>query len=157
MNNDGFVYTRALRIRRQNFFRLFDFLTASVCVVPSRVPFGFLSGFQKISGSPGLSGGTFLGFFCNGDLPMTFARPRFARRSLGGASLRSVRSLASTGRFGPAVREPRFASLGRRPLKTVPPRANPPGVCTRLRGNGTKPSTYVHSALHMATLSAVRL
>ena len=34
-------------------------------------------------------------FFCNGDLPMTFARPRFARRSLGGASLRSM--------------EPRFA------------------------------------------------
>ena len=33
-------------------------------------------------------------FFCNGDLPMTFARPRFARRSL--------------------------ASLGWRPLKTVP-------------------------------------
>ena len=36
-------------------------------------------------------------FFCNGDLPMTFARPRlsFARRSLGETSLRSM--------------EPRFA------------------------------------------------
>ena len=70
-------------------------------------------------------------FFCNGDLPMTFARPRFARRSLGGASLRSVAaSLRSAGR-------PRFAPGGASlrsaggPLKTVPPRANPPGDCTR--------------------------
>ena len=59
-------------------------------------------------------------FFCNGDLPMTFARPRgFARRSLGGASLRSV--------------EPRFArrdglaSLGWRPLKTGTPSGEPSG------------------------------
>ena len=56
-------------------------------------------------------------FFCNGDLPLTFARPRFARRSLGGASLRSVEprfarrdglaSLRREPRF--ARREPRFA------------------------------------------------
>ena len=54
--------------------------------------FFLFQGFFYISGSPGLSGGTFLSFFCNGDLPMTFARPRFARweglASLGGASLR---------------------------------------------------------------------
>ena len=51
-------------------------------------------------------------FFCNGDLPMTFARPRFARRSLGGASLRSA------GR--PRFARRSLASLGWRPLKTVP-------------------------------------
>ena len=60
-------------------------------------------------------------FICNGDLPMTFARPRFARRSLaslGGASLRSAEprwSLASLGgaslRLGLASPRPRFARL----------------------------------------------
>ena len=60
---------------------------------------------------------------------MTFARPRFARRpprwslaSLGEASL--------LGTPPPRFARRSLASLGWRPLKTVPPRANPPGVCT---------------------------
>ena len=71
-------------------------------------------------------------FFCNGDLPMTFARPRFARRtsveprfarwslaSLGGASLCSARGRPRFARRSLAA-SLGGASLGWRPLKTVP-------------------------------------
>ena len=107
---------RSSGVRSSEFgVRSSEFGVRSSEFVPSSRNLGF---FFVISGSPGLSGGTFLSFFsCNGDLPMTFAaRPRFARWSLaslgGTASLRSAeQSLRSAEpRFARAA-EPRFARL----------------------------------------------
>ena len=64
-------------------------------------------------------------FFCNGDLPMTASR---GLASLGGASVERASLRSVEPRF---ARRDGLASLGWRPLKTVPPRANPPGDCTR--------------------------
>ena len=66
--------------------------------------------------------------------------PRFARWSL--ASLGGTASLPSLGGGRPrfARRRDGLASLGWRPLKTVPPRANTPGICTCApERNGTDP------------------